>query len=109
MKRYAVTLTAEAENDLADAFQWELNESDERALRWRDALLSELRSLQTLPARCPVMEEYSSANEEPVRRKIFATDSGTYIIYFRIKQYEDLVQVLFCRHASRKPLDPRAM
>ena len=98
MKQYAVRISERAQSDILDAIRWENNSSAKRGEEWEAACEKALASLRRLPSRCPVVEEHRIENHE-VRRLVFGSKPAVYKIYFVV--IEDVVEVLYCRHASR--------
>jgi plasmid stabilization system protein ParE len=98
VKQYAVRLSARAQTDILDAIRWECNSSAKRGAEWEAVCEEALASLRTMPNRCPIVKELT-LEEASVRRLIFGSKPAIYKIYFQIS--DDMVDVLYCRHASR--------
>ncbi|MEP0428989.1 type II toxin-antitoxin system RelE/ParE family toxin [Rhodopirellula bahusiensis] len=102
MKRFRVETTEKALNDLATQVEWwSGNRSAEQAERWYDEIMLSMRSLSTLPNRCPIL---IGANfEREVRSLLFGLGPGvTHRIYFTIN--DQTVTVLRVRHTAQQEL-----
>ena len=98
---YAVRLAdlaqAEAENYLA--FIHSQSNDPIAAEEWWTGLLVVLRSLQTMPARCPGLK--SAAPDGSIRRQLIY---HSHRIIFRVDETAKTVFVLRIYHGSRRPL-----
>lgn len=97
MLRYHVEVSEPAEREIEGAQDWIAADSPEAAERWADELYDTLRSLQTMPARCPLAPENGGRAEE-IRQLLY----GQYRILFTVRLGR--VLILHVRHGARLPL-----
>lgn len=97
MARYRVEVTEPAYLEIEETENWIASDSPVAAERWAAGLLEALRSLDTMPARCPLAPE-SQDHAEEIRQLIY----GRYRALFTIRP--DRVVILHVRHGARLPL-----
>ena len=92
MKKYTIRYNPEALSDLADSFEWGVqNWGNEAARKWYNQIETVIeRRLSALPASCPLAPE-SNDFETEVRQLLH----GRYRVLFAIK--DDVVRVLYIR------------
>lgn len=95
--KYDVHMSASAEADAREVYQYIAVRAPRAALRWFSQLEKAVASLEHLPARCARAPE-AAALQEDVRQLVF----GKYRILFTI--HERVVHVLHIRHGARRPL-----
>jgi plasmid stabilization system protein ParE len=95
--QYRLEVTAPAEQEIEAAQDWISVDSPDAAARWARGLFEALRSLDIMPARCPLAPE----NEEHVN-EIRQLVYGRYRILFTIQPGR--VVILHVRHGARLPL-----
>ncbi len=96
---WRVELTARAERDLEQIFQF-INATDSAtAARWFDGLEDTIESLNTLP------ERGTTTDYDPnLRFLLYGNKPHIYRILYRIHARPDRVIVTHIRHGARKPL-----
>src|SRR2546430_5387737 len=102
---YRVEVTAQAEMDALDAYEWLYEQEPSAADRWYKGLRQTLASLSDFPerhARAPESAEF----EENIRLMTYGKRSGVYRILYTIE--EDTVFILSIRHGRRLRLDEEA-
>ena len=100
---YAVRLTAPAEADAAQAFEWIREVTPQRAERWLQALFAAIMTLAEMPARCPLIPEAEEIGH-PARQLIFGRRTAAYRIMFDIEDESPegpRVRVLRVWHGAR--------
>jgi plasmid stabilization system protein ParE len=97
--RYRIDVTEPANGEIEEIEDWIAAESPVAAERWAAGLFEVLRSLDTMPARCPLAPEDQDHSEE-IRQLIY----GRYRVLFTIRP--DRVEILHVRHGARLPLQP---
>ena len=94
---FKVEITAQAETELDEAYEWIANESPEKAVEWFNALVDAIQTLQNLPKRCALAPESETVGQE-IRQLLYSK----YRILFIIR--ENTVSVLHVRHGARQYL-----
>lgn len=97
MARYQLEVTAPAEQEIEAVEDWIALDSPEAAERWSQAIFAALKTLDTMPSRCPLAPENDSHVAE-IRQMIY----GSYRILFTIQPGR--VVILHVRHGARLPL-----
>ena len=97
---WRVSLTAPAEKDAYAAFERIREAAPMHAEKWLTRLFEAIRSLEELPARCPVISEAPELGY-PARHLLFGKGRGVYRIIFHIREDERHVRILRIWHASR--------
>ena len=100
---YTVSLTGPAEADAYAAFERIREVAPTSAARWLTDLFAAIRTLATLPARCPVIAEADEFGY-PVRHLLYGKRSGVYRILFDIQEDAEegrRVRVLRIWHSAR--------
>lgn len=97
---YRVSLAAPAEADTYAAFERIRAAAPMHAEKWLTRLFEAIFSLDTLPARCPVIPE-SRELGYPARHLLYGKGNGVYRIIFHVQEDEQHVRVLRIWHASR--------
>ncbi|WP_019865860.1 type II toxin-antitoxin system RelE/ParE family toxin [Methylovulum miyakonense] len=99
MKRYAVIIMPEAENNLQDAYSFIAQDSPRNALQWYLQMRDAIQTLETLPLRCPLAPE-DNVFEEEIRQLIV----GNYRLLYSVR--DPKVYILHIRHSARRWLSP---
>ncbi len=94
---FKVRITAQAETELNEAYEWIANESPDKAVIWFNGLVEASESLSAHPERCPRAPEGTDLDQE-VRQLLY----GKYRILFILR--DDTVYVLHFRHGAREYL-----
>jgi plasmid stabilization system protein ParE len=95
--RYRLEVTAPAEQEIEVAEDWIAVDSPEAAERWSQGIFAALKTLDTMPARCPLAPENEDHPKE-IRQLVH----GRYRILFTIQPGR--VVILHVRHGARLPL-----
>jgi plasmid stabilization system protein ParE len=99
-RAYKVTITAEAEANIADACTWIAQSDPAAARRWYSGLIRQLHTLAHLPARCPLAPETKlGLTDCEVRQLLYGRNFWKYRILFAI--IGDEVVVAHVRHGAR--------
>jgi len=96
---YSVMIQPAAEADLENAYLYIAHESPKNALNWFFQMQSEIRTLESLPFRCPLAPENSVFDQE-IRQLIV----GKYRVLFTVKSPH--VHILHVRHGAQLRLFP---
>lgn len=99
--RYEVTIHPEAEEELARAYDWILEDSKsaEVAEKWRRGLLAKARTLHVFPERCTRAPEAALLGED-IRQLLYGKRSRAYRLLFVIQGRS--VVVIRIRHGARR-------
>ena len=97
--KHRVRLSEQASREIEQAYLYIRHDAPERARRWRERLLSAIRSLKTFPERHAVCFDAAAAGSE-VRQMSY----GSYFVLYTIRQ--NIVYVLTVRHSARRPIEP---
>ncbi|MGD0790982.1 MAG: type II toxin-antitoxin system RelE/ParE family toxin [Terriglobales bacterium] len=97
---YRVSLAAPAEADTYAAFERIRAAAPLHAEKWLTQLFEAIFSLDSLPARCPVIPEAKELGY-PARHLLYGKGNGVYRIIFHVQEDEQHVRVLRVWHASR--------
>lgn len=97
MARYRLEVTEPADREIEEAEIWIAADSPATAERWAKGLFDVLRSLESMPARCPYAPENEEHSQE-IRQLLY----GRYRILFTI--LPGRVVILHVRHGARLPL-----
>lgn len=101
-RRYAVALSARAQNDLDTIDEYLLkNASDDLATQTRAELINAIRDLSHLPYRFVKIESSDARRQHLHRRVVYP-----YLIFYQIDEPQSKVTVAFIRHGRRRPLKP---
>jgi plasmid stabilization system protein ParE len=92
---FTVELSAQAESDIEEAYEYIKRRAPQTAIKWRRNLEKKLRNLSALPGRFGLAPEHFYASVE-IRQQIF----GTYRILFTIRK--QLAYVLTVRRGARR-------
>jgi hypothetical protein len=102
LRRYRVILQPEALAAIDEAFsRFQLSHLD-FARQWVKGVWEAIRSLETLPLRCPLARE-NPYFEEEVRHLLYRQSSTVYRIIFTIVK-DDTVSVVSVRHTAQEGL-----
>ncbi len=96
---YSVKLTAPAESDAYQAFEYIREDAPERAEAWLIGFFQEIETLSMMPRRCPVIAESRNVGRE-IRHLLY----DSYRILFDVQEETangPLVRVLRIRHGAR--------
>lgn len=96
---FSVIIQPTAEDDLENAYLYIAQESPKNALNWFSQMQSEIRSLETLPFRCPLAPENNVFDQE-IRQLIV----GKYRVLFTVQS--PYVHILHVRHGAQLWLFP---
>lgn len=99
MKSYSVQVSANAEQDIRQAYLYIRQDSPNNAKRWLQSLLEASKTLATFPTRCPLAIE-----ENPFECEVRQLVHGNYRLLYTVT--EDVVVILHVRHAARNPITP---
>ena len=94
MPKYTVSITATAESDISEIFDYIARNTPHAAAGWVDEVERQIRSLERFPLRCPVIPE-SEGLGVAYRHLLY----GKYRTIFRIE--ESQVIVLRVIHGAR--------
>jgi plasmid stabilization system protein ParE len=97
---WRVSLSRLAEKDAYAAFDRIREAAPGHAEKWLTRLFEAIMSLETNPARCPVVREASDLGFR-ARHLLFGKERGMYRIIFHIREDEQHVRVLRIWHAFR--------
>jgi plasmid stabilization system protein ParE len=100
---YRVEVTAQAEAEMDEAYQWIADRSPARATRWYRGLRTAIESLADYPRRCALAPE-SEYLEDEIRQLLYGRRSGIYRVLFQIHDAAQVVFVLHVRHGARQYL-----
>lgn len=100
MTQYSVELDPRAIEDIENAIAWLSKQAPSKVPEWIDALETKIKSLETMPERCPFApENHRWELELELRQLLFDRYPSIYRIIFTI--LENKVRVLQVRHGSR--------
>jgi plasmid stabilization system protein ParE len=99
MERFDVQLSAEAEQNIRDAYEFIKNRGPADPDQWKTGLYEKLESLETIPTACGFAPE-NDYREAPLRQAFY----GPFRLIFEIR--ENQVFVLSVRHGARLSLTP---
>lgn len=99
---FKVQITAQAEAELNEAYEWIASQSLEQAVIWFNGLVEAADTLSTFPERCPLAPESTELDLE-IRQLLY----GKYRLMFIIR--DDTVYLLHVRHGARQHLRPEDM
>ena len=97
-----IEISRRAQQDIALANRWNIEEAPDFAPLWRAGLERALESLQENAGRCPVARESRELGCE-LRHLLYGKGRTMYRIFFEIR--EDEVHTIHLRHTSRTPPD----
>jgi plasmid stabilization system protein ParE len=100
---YKVSVTRPAEDDAYAAFEYIRKSAPANAEKWLIGLFAAILSLDTLPARCPIISEAEELGHD-VRHLLYGKRTGTYRIMFDIEEHSDegpRVRILRIWHGAR--------
>ncbi len=101
---YRVIIEPTAERSIREAVRWiSRRKSPLAAAKWFNALEKKIRTLRTLPGRCPLAAEDDKFPEE-IRELLHGRQRQKYRVLFTIRQ--DEVHVLFVRHGAQDEIGP---
>jgi plasmid stabilization system protein ParE len=103
---YKVRLTARAEEDANAAFEGIRDAAPDSAARWLRGLFAAIMSLESMPARCPVIPEADELGRS-VRHLLYGKRTSVYRIIFDIQEMSEegpRVRVLRIWHGARAPI-----
>jgi len=110
-KTYQVILSAEAENNIEEAFLWIAGANESAAEQWYNGLIDAIKALSTLPLRYPLSPETRLGLVDlEVRRLLYGKNYWKYRVLYAIE--EDHVVIAHVRHGARlylgqdEPEDP---
>ena len=103
MTVYRIEIDPKAPEDIDQATVWLAAQAPHKVGDWLEALEAEIRSLSTLPERCPLAPENGRwGSELELRQLLFDRFASTYRVIFTI--VGNTVRVLQVRHGSRRYL-----
>ena len=80
MRKFHVEITRTAESDITSIFEYISQDSSDAAGKWVEEIERQIDSLETFPARCPVIPEAKELGQE-YRHLVY----GNYRTVFRIQ------------------------
>jgi len=92
---YRIDVSLKARIDIAEAYDWFFDQSEDVAEQWLSTLTAAIQTLESLPKRCPIAPEAQYFPDNPPRQLL----AGRYRILFEVRG--DYVLVLHVRHVSR--------
>jgi plasmid stabilization system protein ParE len=105
---FRVEISPRAFNDLDEIARYINRQSSfERAEEWFNGIIAALRTLEDMPARCPVADVTKELGQE-VRLLLYGKRNRKYKVYYSIRQRgpsTGTVQVFHVRHWARKSLN----
>ena len=99
MKRYKIVILPNAEQDIEESYHYIRENAPQNARKWCQEVYSKIRSLSTLPLRCPLAPENDFFAEE-IRHLIIQD----YRILYTVD--DDTVYILHARHGRQQWLKP---
>lgn len=102
MKQYTVHTMPEAEQAIYEQALFIAEDKPIAAEAWLISLWDAISELTTFPTRHPISEAETKSSKSEIRKLIF----GQYIVYFRIIEEKQLVEVLSFRHGARSDEAP---
>ena len=97
-RHYRVTTMPQASSDLENIFEYILQDSPQNAASVLESLLGAIASLSQFPHRYKVHR--SARNPGRIIRSM---PVPPYVVYYRLIESEQNVQVLTIRHGARRP------
>ena len=104
MKTYEINLTARAERNWREAYEWYADRSVEAAEKWYVAMQSALDSLKHNPVRCPLADENKSVPIELRQLNFGSGRKASHRILFAIRSA--YVAVYAIRHVAQQEWCP---
>lgn len=95
---YQVSITSHAERDFACLYDEIDAHNSKAALKWYRGLKKVVLSLDELPERCPATPEDSQ-----LRNLLYGRKPHVYRAIFRVRQKENVVEILHIRHGATRP------
>ena len=95
---YEVIVSADAQGEMDEAFEWLVAQSPQHGPVWYNDLLDAILSLGEMPTKCPRAPE-SAVSPEEIRQLLFGGKRHAYRVLFAIRGQR--VMVLHVRHAAR--------
>lgn len=96
---YLVSIARRAERDLAQIYLRINAEHSDSALQWYRGLKEAIFSLQRHPNRCPQTPE-----NRQLRHLLYGNKPYVYRVIYRVRENEQMVEVLHIRHGARQEL-----
>ena len=90
-----------AQNEMDEAYEWLISETEEHAPRWYNGLIDAIQSLEKVAKRCPLAPDDTKPHEE-LRQLLYGNKRHAYRIIVAIRGSK--VYVLHVRHAARDSL-----
>ena len=100
MEEYEIVFAPTAYEDLESALEWLSDNAPDKVGEWYAAIKTSIRSLSSLPERCPYAPENGLWGEEELRQLLFQKYPSTYRIIFTVRM--GTVQILNIRHGARR-------
>lgn len=97
MKKFRVLVTSQASEEIRQTLRFISAHSKEQGGRWGRGVAAAIRSLSSMPERCPLARETQLGAEPELRQLMFLTHR----IVYRIDLASRTVIVLHVRHGSR--------
>ena len=98
---FRLIITDAADSDMRQSYRWLAERNRAAADRWRDSLVTSVRSLAENPERGPLAAEEELA-DLGIRELLIGKRSRVHRVFFRVR--EDIVEVLRVRHAAQDSL-----
>lgn len=97
---FTVVLSAEAGNNIEEAWHWIAESDPEAADRWYEGLITALKTLAKLPRRCPISPETRlGLIHTEIRQLLYGHGYWKYRILFAIEGNK--VLIAHVRHGAR--------
>ncbi len=103
---YQLDLAISARLDIQRTSLWlRTNRSRDAADKWLARLLKSINTLTDHPLRHPIADENDKFPEE-IRQLLHGRGNNKYRILFTVRHRENVVVILYVRHAARDELEP---
>lgn len=97
--KFTVRIAAEAEQAILEQAQFIAVDKPQAAENWLQEIYDEIDKLESMPRRHPASLELSTALGCDIRRLIV----GEYLLFFRVDDEQQTVDVLRFRHGAQRP------
>lgn len=94
---YLVNLTARAQRDLVDIYEYIHAADSAAASRWYAGLKEAILSLEEFPYRCPETPE-----KQNVRHLLYGRKPRVHLVFYRISEKKKRVDIVHIRHGARQ-------
>lgn len=100
---YRVGVSDTGDDDIRRIEDWLRDTRPQLLNQWLEDLIEALRSLESMPMRCPLAREAELAGF-PMRCLVFGKRNDQYRILFEVRQQRGMVMVVHIRHARMREL-----